>query len=218
MTQLREKKFARTRLALARALSQALTDQPLPGVSVKALCHEAEVSEATFFNYFPGKQDLMGYLAQMWLLELGWHVQAAAAQSAGLPVIDALFAHTATTCARKPGVFRELLVWIARGASPGQTTEISAVEKRLAFPDLEGIDAISIKGLDALLVTPLEAAIAAGDLPANTLVPALLSALLSVLLGAPLTLLSGDPRKIGAVYRQQLNLLWAGARAAARGQ
>ena len=77
MSELRQKKFARTRLALATVLSNALMVQPLSEISVKALCREAEVSEATFFNYFPGKQNLMGYLAQLWLLELGWQAAAA---------------------------------------------------------------------------------------------------------------------------------------------
>jgi AcrR family transcriptional regulator len=218
MAQLREKKFARTRLSLARVLAQALSEQAFADISVKTLCHEAEVSEATFFNYFPGKQALMGYLAQLWLLELGWHVQTAADRSSGLPVIDALFAQTAITCARKPGVFRELLVWIARGGSLNAAVEPGALEKQLAFPDLQGIDTLPVKGLDALLVGPLEAAIAAGDLPPNSLVPTLLTALLSILLGVPLTLLASDPKKVAGMYRQQLSLLWAGARAAARGQ
>ena len=88
---------------------------------------------------------------------------------------------------------------------------------RLAFPDLEGIDAVPVKGLDALLVKPLEAAIASGDLPANSLVPTLLTGLLSILLGVPLALLASDPKKVAGMYRQQLNLLWAGARSAAKG-
>ena len=87
MSELRQRKFARTRLALASALSKALVQQALSEVSVKALCREAEVSEATFFNYFPSKQALMAYLAQLWLLELGWHAQAAAEASQGLSAI-----------------------------------------------------------------------------------------------------------------------------------
>ena len=79
MSALRTRKFARTRLTLARALAQALAAQSLSEVPVKALCQQAEVSEATFFNYFPRKQDLMTYLAHLWLLELSWHAQSAAA-------------------------------------------------------------------------------------------------------------------------------------------
>ena len=215
MTPLREKKFARTRLALAAALAAALNDQPLADISVKALCHEAEVSEATFFNYFPSKPDLMTYLAHLWLLELGWHTQAARGRNRGLAVIGELFAHTAVTCARKPGVFRELLAWIARGGSLDPALVISDIEKQLAFPDLQDIDQTPLQGIDSWLVSELEAAIAAGELPANVLVPTLLASLLTILFGVPLALLGSDPARVGGMYRQQLALLWAGVRATA---
>ena len=39
----------------------------------------------------------------------------------------------------------------------------------------------------------------------------------SVRLGVPLALLASDPKKVAGMYRQQLNLLWAGARSAAKG-
>jgi AcrR family transcriptional regulator len=216
VTALRIRKFARTRLTLARALAKALAMQPLSEVPVKALCEQAEVSEATFFNYFPRKQDLMAYLAHLWLLELSWHIQSAADGNQGLVAIDRLFSQTAKSCEAAPGVFRELLVWMARGGTLEQPIEFSAVEKQLAFPDLAGIEHIPVKGVDGWLATQLESAIAAGELPDNALVPSLLASLLTILLGVPLLLLSSDPRKIAGLYRQQLATLWTGVRAAAQ--
>ncbi len=216
MTSLRTRKFARTRLTLARALAQALAAEPLSEVPVKALCQQAEVSEATFFNYFPRKQDLMAYLAHLWLLELGWHVQSAAVGAEGLAVIDRLFAQTAKTCEATPGMFRELLVWMVRGGNLEQSIDLSPVEKQLAFPGLAGIEQTPVKGIDSWLAAHLESAIAHGDLPSNALVPTLLASLLAILLGVPLLLVSSDPRKVAGLYRQQLAMLWAGVRAAAQ--
>jgi len=215
MSDLRQRKFARTRLALARVLADALSNDSFAAIPVKRLCHAAEVSEATFFNYFPRKQDLMTYLAHLWVLELGWHVQRAASEGKGLVVVDQFFAEVARTCERRPGVLAELLAWIARGGELNSGLEVSALEKQLAFPELPGIESIPIKGIDAWLVPHLEAAIARGDLPDNTLLPLLLNTLLSVLFGVPLTLLSADPARIATVYRQQLALVLAGIRAAA---
>ncbi len=214
MTDLRTRKAARTRLALARALSGALADHHLADIRVKAICAEAEVSEATFFNYFARKQDLMAYLAHLWLLELGWHVQTAAVSLRGLAVIERLFLQVANTCERRPGVFRELLVWMARGGSLDPAVSLGPVEKQLAFPDLDRIGDTPVRGLDALLLTHLEAAIADAELPPNTLVPLTLAGLLTILLGVPMTLLSHDPQRVASHYRQQLALLWAGVRAA----
>jgi AcrR family transcriptional regulator len=218
MSDLRKKKFARTRLALATALSGALADQSLNDISVKSLCHEAEVSEATFFNYFPSKQELMAYLAQLWLLELGWQVQSSAEAPQGLPAIQHLFAQVARVCIKRPGLMRELIAWIARGGSLDDAMELGTLERKLAFPDLEGIDTVTIKGIDALIVPHLEFAIRKGELPDNILVQTLLSLLLAILFGVPLTLLSTHPGKIADLYRQQLQLVWSGARAAACGR
>jgi len=215
MSELRQKKFARTRLALATVLSNALVEQTLSEISVKVLCREAELSEATFFNYFPGKQDLMAYLAQLWLLELGWQAAAAAQAGPGLSVIQQLFAHSARTCVRLPGLMRELIAWLAHGGSLDAMLELSVFERKLAFPELDGIETTPLKGIDALIVPQLETAISKGELPDNTLIPTLLSLLLAILFGVPLTLLSSHPGKIADLYRQQLQLVWSGARAAA---
>jgi AcrR family transcriptional regulator len=215
MSDLRQRKFARTRLNLARVLADALGQQSFDEVSVKQLCRNAEVSEATFFNYFPRKQDLLSYLVHLWVLELGWHVHKAAAELRGLAVVDALFAEVARTCESRPRVLAEMLAWIARGGSLDNELEIGELEKQLAYPDLEGIASIPVKGIDAWLLPPLEAAISNGDLPENTLLPLMLTSLLSLLFGVPLTLLASDPSRIATAYRQQLALVLAGIRAAA---
>ena len=218
MSELRQRKFARTRLALAGALSKALVQQTLSEVSVKALCREAEVSEATFFNYFPSKQELMAYLAQLWLLELGWHAQAAAENSQGLAAIHQLFAHSARTCASRPGLMQELIAWLARGGRLNTSIELGAFERRIAFPELAGIETIPVKGVDAWIVPQLEVAIKTGELPENTLIPTLLSLLLGMVFGVPLTLLPTKPGKIADMYQQQLQLVWSGTRATALGR
>ena len=217
MSELRQKKFARTRLALVTALSDALADLSLSDISVKSLCYKAELSEATFFNYFPSKQELMAYLAQLWLLELCWQVQHSAEAPKGLPAIQHLFAQLARICISRPGMMRELIAWIARGGRLNEALEVGALERKLAFPDLDGIGAIQIKGIDALIVPHLETAIRKGELPDNTLIPTLLSLLLALLFGVPLTLLSSHPGKIADLYQQQLQLVWFGVRAAAGG-
>ena len=218
MSELRQRKFARTRLALANALSKALVQQALSEVSVKALCREAEVSEATFFNYFPSKQELMAYLAQLWLLELGWHTQAAAGDSQGLSAIHQLFAHSARTCVSRPGLMQELIAWLARGGRLNTSIELGAFERKIAFPDLAGIETTPVKGVDAWIVPQLEVAIKTGELPENTLIPTLLSLLLAVVFGVPLTLLPTKPGKIADMYQQQLQLVWSGTRATALGR
>src|SRR5210317_2229251 len=99
---LRQRKFAKTRLALAEAVTHHLEAASFDSLSVKALCERVQISEATFFNYFPRKEDLIVYLDRLWTLELNWYGRQAAAQGNRLPVIEALFRYTAIQIQKKP--------------------------------------------------------------------------------------------------------------------
>ncbi|HRE26019.1 MAG TPA: TetR family transcriptional regulator [Anaerolineales bacterium] len=69
---LRERKYAATKAALTRAVAVRLKQQSLEEIAVKEICAEAQVSEATFFNYFPTKAAVVGYRVQLWSIEARW--------------------------------------------------------------------------------------------------------------------------------------------------
>ncbi len=58
---LREIKHARTKIALMKAFIEHLRHSSFEDISVKDACKRAEISEGTFFNYFPGKIDYLLY-------------------------------------------------------------------------------------------------------------------------------------------------------------
>jgi AcrR family transcriptional regulator len=212
---LRERKFARTRLALAEAATRHLKTAPLDTLSVKALCDQVQISEATFFNYFPRKDDLVAYLDKLWSLELNWYGSQAAQQQRGLAVIEALFRYTAIQIQKKPGLMAEIIAFEARDREHAPRPEITRTERVLAFPDLEGIETSEQDSLETLLKTALQQAMKQGELPENTLIPAAMVGLVSIFYGVPLAVQHTNPASIGAMYRQQLELLWAGLRTAA---
>jgi len=212
---LRERKFARTRLALAEAATRHLEAASFEALSVKALCERVQISEATFFNYFPKKEDLIIYLDRLWTLELNWYGRQAAAQQHGLAVIDALFRYTAIQIQKKPGLMGEIIAHEARARERSPGIEITPAERQIAFPDLDGIEDLSDDSLEALLRGSLEAAINQGELPANTAIAAAMVALVSIFYGVPLAMQHANPAAIGAMYRQQLAMLWAGLRSVA---
>ena len=212
---LRERKFARTRLALAEVTTQHLNSASLDTLSVRSLCERVQISEATFFNYFPKKEDLIAYLDKLWTLELGWYGAQAAAQHQGLAVIEALFRYTAIQVQKKPGLMGEIIAYEARDREHAPRPEITRAERLLAFRDLEGIEDIEVDSLEVLLKTALLQAIKQGELPENTLIPAAMVGLVSIFYGVPLAIQHSNPASIGPMYRQQLELLWAGLRTAA---
>jgi AcrR family transcriptional regulator len=212
---LRERKFARTRLSLAEAATRHLEAASFESLSVKALCERVQISEATFFNYFPRKEDLIIYLDRLWTLELNWYGRQAAAQQKGLAVIEALFRYTSIQIQKKPGLMGEIIAHEARARERSQGMEITLAERLMAFPDLAGIEDLPDDSLESLLRNALQDAIEQGDLPANTAIAAAMVALVSIFYGVPLAMQHANPAAIGAMYRQQLALLWAGLRVVA---
>ena len=212
---LRERKFARTRLALAEAASGHLEAASFETLSVKSLCERVQISEATFFNYFPKKDDLIVYLDRLWTLELNWYGEQAMQQQQGLAVIEALFRYTSIQIQKKPGLMGEIIANEARSRERHSGPDISLAERMLAFSDLEGIENLSDDSLEALLRGSLQMAIEMGELPENTVISVAMVGLVAIFYGVPLALQHSNPAAIAAMYRQQLELLWEGLRVVA---
>lgn len=212
---LRERKFARTRLSLAEIVTHHLENASLDALSVKALSERAQISEATFFNYFPRKDDLVAYLDKLWSVELNWYGRQAADRQQGLAVIEALFGYTAIQVQKKPGLMGEIIAFEARDRSHTPRPEITPAERALAFADLPGIVELEDESLEVVLRGALQQAINQDELPANTLLPAAMVGLVSIFYGVPLAIMHSNPASIGPMYRQQLEILWSGLRAVA---
>ena len=213
---LRERKYARTRLALAEVAAQHMQAAPFETLSVKALCERVQVSEATFFNYFPKKDDLIVYLDHLWTLELNWYGRQAGAQHSGLSVIDAMFRYTAIQIQKKPGLMGEIIAHEARARQRASDPAITRAERLQAFPDLDGIADMPDDSLEHILRSALQEGIDRGELPVNTAMSAAMVGLVSIFYGVPLALQHSNPAAIGAMYRQQLAILWEGLRAVSK--
>ena len=209
---LRERKFARTRLALAEIVTNHLENAPLEALSVKALCERAQISEATFFNYFQRKEAIIVYLDKLWSLELNWYGQQVAGQQQGLSVIEALFRYAAIQIQKKPGLMGEIIAYEARERVRTPIPDITPAERFMAFRDLAGIENIGEDTLETIFRKALQQAIDQGELPPNTLIAAAMIGLVSIFYGVPLAIQHSSPGTIGTMYRQQLALLWAGLR------
>ena len=212
---LRERKFARTRLALAEAATNHLEAAAFELLSVKALCDRVQISEATFFNYFPRKEDLIGYLDHLWTLELNWYGQQASEQQQGLAVIDSMFRYTAIQIQKKPGLMGEIIAYEARSRERHSGLDITTAERLMAFSDLPGIVELPDYSLESLLRDSLQKAINLGELPENTAMATAMVGMVSIFYGVPLAMQHGNAAGIGAMYRQQLAILWGGLRAVA---
>ncbi len=215
---LRERKYARTKLALVNAAIQRLEATPMEEITVNALCDDVEISEATFFNYFAKKSDLLDYYMQLWTLEISWKVRQSG--QSGTAAIDTLFAAAAQQFQQHPGLMGEVLARLARLREKPRLQTIGRAERHRAFEkeindeNASEIEALEVSGLDAVLAPALQQAINRGELPANTHVPTTMLGLVALFYGIPLLLRMNNPDAIPSSYRQQLAIFWQGVRAA----
>ena len=210
---LRERKRARTRLALLDALMSRLGPRSLEQIPVRELCAEVEISEVTFFKHFPAKSDLLTYFIQLWSIEMAWHAdQALQSGSGGLQAIGEIFARTAQDAAQHIDAMLEVIAHQARMPRDLVLPGVGTAERLLRFPHFSGVESLPSEGLDAILPRFLQLAIDNGELPPASDIGALTLALSCVFFGVPLCVGRHDPAAIAPLYRQQLALVWAGAR------
>lgn len=209
---LRETKPARTRLALLDAFVIRLDQRPIEEISVRELCAAVEVSEATFFNLFQGKAELITFFIQIWSLEMALHAHAVLAERGALAAIEAIYAATAVSVREHGRVMGEVLAAQARLDGPPPHRPLTRAERALRFPDRVVPPELPADGLGALLPWLLGEAVRRGELPAGVDLQFLFLNLAAVFFGTPMALRAIDPGLVGPAWQGQLALLWSTAR------
>ncbi len=209
---LRERKFARTKLALLNAAVEAMAHQRLEEIPVKTLCEAADLSEATFFNYFPRKSHLLDYFLQLWTLELSWHHSHGPER--GLARLEACFGRIGKQFQEHHPVMMEIVARQALSRERRELPAIGVAERLRAFPRLDGIEEQPLLALDRMWAQALEEAVGAGELPPNLHLPGAIAGLASLFYGVPLALGRNGAARIASHYRQQLILFLTGLRTA----
>jgi AcrR family transcriptional regulator len=207
---LRQRKYVRTKLALMNVALERLKDKSLEEISVRELCEEAEVSEATFFNYFPGKTDLLVYFVQMWTIEAAWYARQALEAGSGLGAIEAIFEFTAQRHAENPEVMAEIIAYQARRKAGIPLGTITEVELKTAFPDLDGIEQVPEAELDSILPSLLAKAVEQGELAEDTDISSIALTLATIFFGIPIVQRNMKQLSVADLYRGQLNSIWEG--------
>ena len=218
---LRERKQARTRLALLDAAIERMREKALADITVEEICQEVEVSKGTFFRYFTRKADLILYHIRLWSIEVMWHATRAAGGSPGLAMIEALFDWTAAVFDDHPRLFAELIAF--RAFEPQEFTKlvrddkimVSQAERLLRFPDLDGIESIPEGTFHSIFRHNLRSAVVNGELPDSINTDDVVLSLACIFYGVPLMLADRVPKNLRAAYSLQVRLLWTGLRASA---
>ena len=213
---LRERKHAKTKVALANVAIERLKKKRLKDISVKELCEAIPISEVTFYNYFSQKTDVLVYILQLWQLEIQWHLKKWEKEKSNLDIVESYFDLAAQELEEHPLVLKEALAFFSQRRGDVEFEDMSAAEKLLAYPDLPGIEKIRLskRPKEKKVLKPyVEKAIAQGELPEST-DPELISNILnSLFIGTLMSLHDHDPKQMKPTLRHMLRLLWKGLHA-----
>lgn len=209
---LRERKFAITKQRLLNEAVDRIRDRPLSEISVKELCEAAQVSEATFFNYFPRKTDLLVYYTQLWELKLCWHAWQMARTHSAIEIINELFLISARQIENEPELMTEIISYLGGLRQPLEYDALTYAERKLAYGEFANIENIKSDSIFTIFTPLLGQAVENGELPEGADPKTLQLLLNSILFGAPFMLAASHPQGIQDLYRYHLDTLWAGVR------
>lgn len=205
---LREKKHAKTKIALARAFLKRLKSTRFSDISIKEVCNAVEISEGTFYNYFFNKIELTRYFERLTLLKIAWEVQKKEQQLEPLEMIEYAFDLMAIEISQ-PFLFYELIsLFTAERIKLKEGQALTEAEKYFAFPVCNDIEKVEVVTLENLFSELINKAQKKGTVSKKIKANDILINLMVILIGVPLAIEIEDFDKINRLYRSQLKLLW----------
>jgi AcrR family transcriptional regulator len=206
---LREKKFAKTKIAIMEECIKQLETTRFEDISIQKLCEAVEISEGTFYNYYPKKVDVVFYFKALLNLKTHWKIHQAIGKARELKAIDILFKSVARDIPNA-NVIYELMAVMIRDDHKDYLPDLTAAEKSIAFPECEGIEEITGVPFQDYFGQCIEGAIQKGELPAETNMYESVLFLMSILCGLMIAVPEEELHTLGAYYEKQLVFLWKG--------
>ena len=204
---LREKKHAKTKLALTEAFIKKMEQEDYDALSIKDICQQVEVSEATFFNYFPKKMDVIIYFHQLFFLKIYWRLEHESQTQDPLQRIMKLLDYLADDIP-EPNVFYKFIgVFLKDRQCKDAVVDISAAEKYYAYPDLAGIEDIKPANMDLYLQELIGQAITQKKINPAVSRDDVWLAVHTILIGTPMSL-KDSFSGLKEAFRKQITWLW----------
>ncbi|MCE5173564.1 TetR/AcrR family transcriptional regulator [Paenibacillus profundus] len=202
---LRERKKAKTKLALYEASLELIVHQPFRDMKVEDICARAEVSKVTFFKCFPQKEDILIYYMCVWLTGRWLEIEKRGLR--GWETAEHLFASVATEDQRRPGMMLRLIGLLAEAKMHPCMPTLSDAEISLLFPEEKRQARAVDPRMDVLMERIVEEARADGQANTELSVEQMTAMLFTIFYGAYLTAHIMQRRDIVRCYEEHLNIL-----------
>lgn len=202
---LREKKFAKTKINITFNLIEKLAHTTFDNISIKQICEDIEISEATFYNYFPKKTDIIDYYTSLKLYKHFWCLKKITKDDdTPIQKIRNFFNVWAENI--QIPVFNEVFTFYHKNKQyDHMKTAISVSEKITAFPECEGIETIKTKNTVSFFTDQIEEAKKKNLLPKKTDTKKLVLILHIIMHGSAIFSQNDENNTLKDYYETQLN-------------
>ena len=207
---LREKKHARTKIAIMNAFIKRLEKVRFDDISIRQICKIVEVSEGTFFNYFPEKIDIINYYMHLIFLKVVAKARQDVSQGQYLSLINATFSRLAEESLNNNNIVYQMMSLMIIQRERPKKVAISNLERQIFSPGLQGIDNVEVMLLEDFLKECLIGAVNTGELPKDTKIEDVLVSLVTILGGTLLAAKFAAIKDRSYHYTRQLQFLWNG--------
>ncbi len=204
---LRQKKLIKTKHSLANAFAKKLKTQKFDQISIKDICAETDVSEASFFNYFPQKIDVIAFLFKAKIFKTYWTIEPLQKTLSFTQCIEKTFECFVDEI-KHPFIFFEMLSIIGMHKTQMASFAISAEELQCIYPHCSNAEKIHMPTMHEFFEEMIEHAIEKKQIPATICKKTLAQFLMIILTGVPLSIPISEFTNLTETYRKHLSLLW----------
>ena len=206
MVGLRDRKAAKIKLAILEEMVSLLKKMKFKQINVMELCDTIDISKVTFFKYFPKKEETLIYFMNIWCLRQIVNLQKSG--KVGIAAIQLFFTSLAKDYEMNPNLMLALIGFIANLDEIPTTYKITAIEKKLLYPDEDGIENLEIMNIHEILDEHLKEAVKLREVDLNYTIDERLNLLASLFYGTALTAHTKRIKDVESLYKGNLKFVF----------
>lgn len=177
----RAHKSALIKLGVLKSTLELVKDQHFEDIHVSQICSKTEISKVTLFKYFPQKEDILLYFQRIWCFRR--NVELSIQPKKGIEGLKYLFEKTGESYTKNPGMFLGLISYLSKLDMPVKPYPVKSEEKKLLYPEMDGVSCIQIVSLEQLFEQYLLDAVLANNINRTSNISHLKNMLVSVYYG-----------------------------------
>ncbi|MBF0252799.1 MAG: TetR/AcrR family transcriptional regulator [Candidatus Omnitrophica bacterium] len=208
---LRERKQARTKVFLAKEFLEGLKRSKYEDIPIKSICEKVEVSEGTFYNYFPQKTDLINYVVTLYGTKMMIQTNKSVPGDDPIKWLKMYFKNATQMMSDLVNLSNEIFATIVRERVRPQSINFTRLEFLYMFPDMDKeVEIEKIFSIEDCFDRAVGSISRKGILRKDISVKDLTIALKMILGGTPIIRALYDDKEMVDIVQKQLSVVLKG--------